>query len=149
MAEVIIALGVISSVLCCIEMSSKVVGRLESYLSRTKSPPQIFVTLYDTIPLLNTTFEQVKNACDDGVLDLESQKRLTKTVEGCRRLITALEYHLQECLPAERDSFAQKTMKAIKSIRSEKTIEDIQRNLEAYVRLAGSCHELKNLGTID
>ncbi|KAL8910847.1 MAG: hypothetical protein Q9171_003885 [Xanthocarpia ochracea] len=138
MAEVIIALGVISSVICCIDMGSKVADRLEYYLSRTKSPPQIFVTLCDTIPLLTTTFVQVKDACDNGALDLESQKRLTKTVEGCRRLVTALEDHLQECLPAEGDSFAQKTMKAIKSIRSEKAIGDIQRNLEARQRATHS-----------
>ena len=39
MAEVIIALGVISSVISCIEMSIKVSDRLDYYLSRTKSPP--------------------------------------------------------------------------------------------------------------
>ena len=137
MAEVIIALGVISSVICCIDMGSKVADRLDYYLSRTKSPPQIFVTLYDTIPLLITTFEQVKDASDDGALDFESQRCLIKTVKGCRRLLTVLEDYLQKCLPAEEDSFAQKTMKAIKSIRSEKAIGDIQRNLEAYVQLGG------------
>lgn len=105
MAEVIIALGVISSVICCINIGSKIADRLEYYLSRTKSPPQIFVTLYDTIPLLITAFEQVKNVCDDGILDFESQKRLTKTVEGCCRLVTVLD-HMQDCLPAEGDSFA-------------------------------------------
>lgn len=142
MAEVIIALGVISSVISCIEMGSKVADRLEYYLSKTKSPPQIFVTLYDTIPLLITTFEQVKDACDDGALDFESQKRLTKTVEGCRRLVTVLEDYLQECLPAEGDTFTQKTMKAIKSIRSEKAMGEFQRNIEAYVQLGvGSCGE--------
>lgn len=137
MAEVILALGVISSVISCVQMGSKVAERLEYYLSRTKSPPQIFVTLYDTIPLLITTFDQVKDACDDGALDFESQKRLAKTVEGCRRLVTLLDDYLQECLPAEGDSFAQKTMKALKSIRSEKAIGDIQRNVEAYVPLGG------------
>ena len=40
MAEAIIVLGVISSVISCIEMSLKVSDRLDYYLSRTKSPPQ-------------------------------------------------------------------------------------------------------------
>ncbi len=128
MAE--LALGVITAVGCCIDMGLK----LEYYLSRTKSPPQIFVTLCDTIPLLITTFGQVKDACDNGALDLESQKRLTKTVQGCRRLVTALEDHLQECLPAEGDSLVQKTRKTIKSKGSEKAIGNISRNLEAYVQ---------------
>lgn len=135
MAEIIIGLSVISSVITCIEMGSKVADRLEYYLSTTKSPPQYFVTLHDTLPLLIATFEQVKDACDDGALDFESQKRLTKTVEGCRRLVTILENYLQECLPAEGDSFAQKARKVVKSIRSEKAIGDIQRNLEAYAQL--------------
>jgi len=133
MAEVIIALGVIGSVVSCIEMGSKVADRLEYYLSRTKSPPQVFVTLYDTLPLLNTTFEEIRDACNAGTLDLEAQKRLTKTVEGCHRLVTTLEDYLQECLPVEGDSFAHTMKKAVKSIRSEKTIGEIQRNLETCV----------------
>ena len=136
MAEVIIALGVISSVISCIEMGSKIANRLDYYLSRTKSPPQIFLTLHDTIPLLITTFEDIRDACDDGRLDVESQKRLSKTVEGCHRLVTILEDYLNECLPAEGDTFVQKTKKALKSIRSEKAIGEIQRTLETYVSKA-------------
>ncbi len=140
MAEVIIALGVISSVISCIEMGAKVADRLGYYLSRTKSPPQIFITLHDTIPLLITTFEEIRDACDDGRLDAKAQKRLTKTVEGCYRLVTILEEFLNECLPAEGDSFSQKTKKAIKSIRAEKTIGEIQRTLETYVLEANYAH---------
>lgn len=62
MAEVIIVLGVISSIISCIDMGSKVTDRLDYYLSRTKSPPRHFVTLHDTLPLLISTFEQVKDA---------------------------------------------------------------------------------------
>ena len=40
MAEAIIVLGVLSSVITCIEVGMKVSERLEYYLSRTKSPPQ-------------------------------------------------------------------------------------------------------------
>lgn len=78
MAEVIIALGVISSVICCIEMGSKVADRLEYYLSRTKSPPQIFVTLNDTIPLLITTFEQVKTLAMMGLLTTNRRNALQR-----------------------------------------------------------------------
>lgn len=103
-------------------MGSKIANRLQYYLSRTKPPPRIFVTMHDTIPLLVTTFEEVKDACNDGNLDSESQKRLTKNVEGCHRFVAALEDYLQECLPVEGCSFAQKKKKAIC---------EIQRNLEA------------------
>ncbi|CAF9938023.1 MAG: hypothetical protein HETSPECPRED_000744 [Heterodermia speciosa] len=113
-------------------MSIKVSDRLDYYLSRTKSPPQIFLTLHDTIPLLIETFENIKGACEDGYLDQESQKRLSKTVDGCVRLTNLLEKYLDECLPAPDDTFSQKTKKAIKSIRSEKTIGEIQRTLETY-----------------
>jgi len=42
------------------------------------------------------------------------------------------ENYLNDCLPAENDSFAQKAKKVVKSIRSEKAIEDIERTHEAY-----------------
>ncbi len=53
-------------------------------------------------------------------------------MDGCVRLTTLLEEYLNECLPAQGDSFAQKTKKAIRSIRTEKAIGEIQRTLETY-----------------
>lgn len=85
-AEAIIALGVISSIVSCIEMSFKVADRLEYYLSRTKQPPQIFRTLYDQLPLLIQTFEEIKTACEKEKISTEQQKSLLKTVQGCVRL---------------------------------------------------------------
>ena len=79
------------------------------------------------------TFENIKAACEAGYLDEESQKRLSKTVDGCVRLTAQLETFLDECLPSPDDTFTQKTKKAIKSIRSEKAIGEIQRTLETYV----------------
>ena len=73
MAEVIIALSIVSSVITCLEMGSKVAERLEYHLSRTKSAPQIFGTLLDTLPLLLTTLEQIKDAYHERALDLESK----------------------------------------------------------------------------
>ena len=136
MAEVIIARGFISSVTSCIDMGSKISERLECYLSR-RSPLLFYVTLRDTIHLLISTFEQLKSACENGVLDFDSQKRLMESVEGCRRLLNALEDYLQECLPAEGDSFEQKVTKYFKIIPFMKAIGDIQRNLEAYVQIGG------------
>ena len=135
MAEVIIALSIVSSVITCLELGSKVVERLRYHCSRTKSAPHIFGTFLDTLPLLLKTLEQVKDACHEGALDDESQNCLINTVEGCRRLITDLEDGLQEFLPAEGDSFAQKTKKAFKSKRAEKIVGYTQRNLEAYAEL--------------
>lgn len=81
MAEVMVALGVNSSVISCIETGVKVSDRLEYYLSRTKSPPQskllahfrqftssleaVFPTLHDTIPLLIENFENIKGASEE------------------------------------------------------------------------------------
>ena len=135
MAEVIIALSIVSSVITCLEMGSRAAERLRYHLSRTKSAPQIFGTLLDTLPLLLTDLEQVKGACHEGTLGFESQNNLTKTVEGCRRLITVLDGRLQEFLLAEGDSLAQKAKKACKSKRAERAVGDLQRSLEAYAQL--------------
>ena len=137
MAEVIIALSIVSCVITCLEMSSRVAEWLKYHLSRTKSAPQIFGTLLDTLPLLLTTLKQVKDACHEGALDMESQTCLTKTVEGYRRLIAVLEDRLQEFLRAEGDSLAQKIKKAFKSKRAEKAVGNIQRSLEAYASWDG------------
>ena len=131
-AEAIIALGVISSIITCIDMSFKVVDRLDYYLSRTKQPPQIFLTLHDQIPLLVQTFEAIKKDCERGKISLDQQRSLLKTVHGCVRLIKLLEAHLEECLPLPDDSFMAKGKKAIKSIKAEKNIVEIQRTLDTY-----------------
>ena len=127
MAEIRIALGVMSSVISCIEMGRAVADRLDDY-RRTNSPPQVMVTLSDTMPLLITIFQQVKEACDNGRLNLESQRSLSKTVGGCRRLVMALDENLRRCMSARGDPIATNSMKAI---------EDIQKNLETYVFLSG------------
>lgn len=126
-ADVIIAFGVISSVVSCIEVGFEVADRLDSYLAKTNSPSQVFVTLCDIISLLITTLHQVKDACDDGCLSLELQRRLTKTVKGCHRLVTALEENLQRCLPAEGDFFVDNAMTNAQIRRSVRAIEDIQK----------------------
>ena len=131
-AEAIIAIGVISSIISCIEMTLKVADRLEYYLSRTKEPPQIFRTLYDQLPLLIQTFEEIKIACEKEKISTEQQKSLLKTVQGCVRLTTLLEAQLEECLPLPDDSLLIKGKKAIKSIKAERNIAEIQRILETY-----------------
>lgn len=131
-AEAIIAFGVVASIINCIEMTLKVADRLEYYLSRTKQPPQIFRTLHDQLPLLIHTFEEIKTACETEKISTEQQKSLLKTVQGCVRLTKKLEALLEECLPLPDDSFLIKGKKAIKSIKAEKSIADIQRILETY-----------------
>lgn len=106
-------------------MSFKVADRLEYYLSWTKQPPQIFRTLYDQLPLLIQTFEEIKTACEIEKISTEQQKSLLKTVQGFVRLTKVLEAHLGECLPLPDDSFLIKGKRAIKSIKVEKNIVEI------------------------
>lgn len=131
-AEVIIALGVVSSIITCINMSSMVVDRLEYYISRTKQPPQTFRTLHDQLPLLIQTFEENKTTCEKEKISVEQQKSLLKTVQGCVRLTKVLEAILEECLPSPDDSLFIKGKKVIKSIKAEKKIAELHPILETY-----------------
>ena len=106
--------------------------RLEYYLSRTKQPSQIFRTMHDELPLLIQTFEEIKTACEKEKISAEQQKSLLKTMQGCVRLTKMFEAKLEECLPSPDDSFLIKGKKAIKSIKAEKYIAEIQRTLETY-----------------
>lgn len=131
-AEGLIAIGVVSSIVTCIDMSFRVADRLGYYLSRTKEPPQTFRTLHDQLPLLIQTFEEIKTACGEEKISVEQQKSLLKTVQGCVRLIKALEANLEECLPMPDDTFFTKGKKVIKSFKAERKIAEIQRILETY-----------------
>lgn len=132
MAEGLIAIGVISSIIICIEMSFKVADCLGFYLSRTKNPPQTFCRLHDQLPLLIQIFEEIKTACEEEKISIEQQKSLLKTVQGCVRLIKALKANLEECLPMANDTFLTKGKKVIKSFKAEREIAKIQRILETY-----------------
>ena len=75
-------------------MSFKGADRLEYYFSRTKQPPQIFRTLYDQLPLLIQTFEEIKTACEkekisteQGKVFTEDRARLCKTDRSARGAI--------------------------------------------------------------
>ncbi len=130
--EAIIALGVISSIINCINMSFEVANLLDYFLSRTKQPPQVFISLHDQIPLLVQTFEEIKTACDRDTISLDQQKSLLKTVHGCVRLIKLLEAQLEERLPILDGSSMVKGRKALKSIKTEKYTVEIQRILDTY-----------------
>ena len=116
-AEGLIAIGVVSSIITCIDMSFKVADRIGYYLSRTKEPPQTFRTLHDQLPLLIQTFEEIKTACEEEKISVEQQKSLLKTVHGCVRLIKALEAILEECLPSRMTHFLQKGRRSSKASR--------------------------------
>ena len=94
---------------------AKVADRLEYYLSRTKQPPQIFRTLYDQLPLLIQTFEEIKTACEKEKTSAEQQKSLLKTVQGFVRLTKLIEAQVEDCLPLPDDSFLIKGKKATAS----------------------------------
>lgn len=130
-AEALIALGAVSSIITCINMSFRVADRLGYYLSRPKPPP-IFHTLNDQLPLLIKTFDEIKTACETEKIPVEHQKCLSKTLEGCVRLINALEANLEECLPLPDDSFLMKGRKAMKGFKAEKNFAEIHRILETY-----------------
>ena len=82
--------------------------------------------------MLVQTFEVIKKDCERGKISLDQQNSLLKTVQGCVRLIKLLEALLDDCLPLQDDSFMVKGRKAIKSIKAEKNIVEIQRALDTY-----------------
>ena len=88
--------------------------------------------MHGQIPLLIQTFEEIKNACETDKIPLEHQKSLLKTIQGCVRLTTLLEAYLEDCVPQPDDSFIAKGKKALKRIKAEKDIAEIQRTLETY-----------------
>jgi hypothetical protein len=133
MAEVVAAIGLVSSIVQLVEFGSKIVNRLDDFQSNVGQVPQTFRDIKNQLPLLLNTLQRTKTQAEAGDIDGDTQRAILSVVEGCRSQIQLLDETLVKTLPAKGESKWRRGVKVFRSVSQEKDIQQIVQRLQTYV----------------
>ncbi len=123
MVEAMAAVSFVSAVAGLIDISCRVVNRLNGFHSATQEVPDAFRHIKAQVPIAIDSLRRTQADALAGGVDLETQNALKPTMEGCKSVIQRMDKILGKILPVETDSFWKKTTKVIRSLRQEREIE--------------------------
>ncbi|KAJ9655262.1 hypothetical protein H2201_008839 [Coniosporium apollinis] len=134
MAEAVAAVSLVAAIVQFVDLSSKIIGRLDGFQSDLDKIPQTLQDIKDQLPLLLNTLQRTKTQAEAGHIDYDTQKADLSVVEGCRSQVHLLDDVLVKTLPAKGDSRWRKGLKAFSSVGHEKAVERITERLRGYVQ---------------
>jgi hypothetical protein len=133
MAEAVAIISFVSAVSSLADYGWRVVRRLNEFRKTVNDLPQCFHHISVQLPLLVEIVEHFRRQAQDEDLSPKIEEVLSPVVEGLRKEITKLDAVLLKVLPSANASTWEKSIKAIKSVAVEKTVEDFASVIRDYV----------------
>jgi hypothetical protein len=133
MAEALVIVSVVASIVQLVDFSTRVSSRLDEFYSVTKEVPKSFRHVKTELPLLATTLAQLKGAISTTLVADKSTKALVSVIAACNEQVTQLDAILEKTLPEANDSLRIKGKKAIVSLHYDSKVESITKTLRSYV----------------
>ena len=137
MAEAAAAVALISSIASLIDLSAKVVSRLDEFTSKTSDIPQSLQSLSARLPLLTATLERIQTQAEAGSLSDDVIKPLKAFVDNTAEQVSAVQKVLSGVLPPDGASKLERTVKALKSLakedKAQKALEKIHKNIDVLL----------------
>jgi hypothetical protein len=135
MAEALVVVAVVASIVQLVDFSTRVVFRLDEFCSVAKEVPKSFRHVKTELPLLATTLAQLKEAINSTSVADGSTKALVPVIAGCNEQVAQLDAILKKTLPEANDSLRIKGKKTIVSLHYDPKVESITKTLRNYVRI--------------
>jgi hypothetical protein len=133
MAEALVIVSVVASIVQLVDFSTRVVSRLDEFYSVAKEVPKSFRHVKTELPLLATTLAQLKETISTTFIADKSTKALVSVIAGCNEQVTQLDAILEKTLPEANDSLRVKGKKVIVSLHYDSKVEGITKTLRNYV----------------
>jgi len=133
MAEAIVVIGIVASIVQLVDFSSRVLHRLEEFQTGLGEIPVSLRHIKVELPVLQDTLQQTRAAIDAGSVRDATKNALLPAIEGCTEQIRLLDSILAKMLPTPTDSRLKRGTKAILSLHQEPKIESITKILRCYV----------------
>lgn len=131
MAEAIAVVGLTASVVQLVEISTKLIVRINDFSSSMDRCPRLFHDLQVRLPMLSQTLNQIAaSSQSDGADQL-----LKRVVEECLGAVTLLEKKLDKILPVEGESGIRRMWKAVRSLSREKCVREASERLDHYLNV--------------
>lgn len=138
MAEFAAVVGLAAAIVTLIDASTKVYERVKELKKGTALDHVI-----KRVGLLRETLKRLQTAEAEGLFHSASGPAISRVVEACLTLITALDGVLSRMLPADASSKYQRVFKGIQSFGRDRRIKDILAELE------GSSAQLTSFFAVD
>ena len=127
MAEAAAVIGLVASIASLVELTAKVVSRLQDFSSKTSEVPESFRSLSTRLPLLTATLHRIQSQAEDGRFPDDVTKALKAVVDDTMKQVSDIQISLSKVLPSDSASKFERALKALKSLAKE---DKIQRALE-------------------
>ena len=123
------AVGLIASIATVLDYGGKLVYRLVEYQSSVNATPQAFKGLEINLPLILDALKRISNQAKDGKLGDQTQRALVPVIVSCHELVKTLNGLVIKILPLPMDSMFERGIKAAQSIRKEREIDRLVKQL--------------------
>ena len=123
MAEAIAVVGLIASIASLVDLSTKVVSRLQEFNSKSTDIPESFRSLSLRLPLLTSTLQDIESQAKTGHIPDSAAKALHAVVDSTSQYVSILQVQLKKVLPSEDASRLERASKALKSLAKENQIQ--------------------------
>lgn len=155
MAEALVAAGAVANIVQLVDFGSKVLLRLNEFLSNPGRVPKTFRHLQTELRVLLDTLKHTQTAIETGFVPDGTREALRPAIDGCRTQIETLDAILAKTLPIPGDSWRKRSTKAILSLYQDGKVKEIRaelyRSIQAltYYHAAASSTLRPATGTAD
>ena len=94
MAEALAVVGLVAAIVQFADASTKVIGRIDSFITKSNEVPVVFRDIRTQLPLLLSDLERTKTQAEQHELALDTQTAVLAVVRGCHKHITVMEPRL-------------------------------------------------------
>jgi hypothetical protein len=132
MAEALATLGLVSSIVQCIDFGTKIIERLDELQLNVDEIPRTFRDLNIQLPLLRDTLTRTKAEAEVGLVDADTERAVLEVVRGCQLQVQLLDETLIKMLSAPADSPWRRGTKDFHNTGQEGDIRKIIHQLQQY-----------------
>jgi hypothetical protein len=123
MAEAAAIIGLVSSIVSLVELSTKVVSRLHEFISKASEIPESFRSLSIRLPLLTATLQRIQTQAEAGGLPNDVTNALKAVVDNTSDQVSAVQICLSKILSPDGTSKLERALKALKSLAKEDKVQ--------------------------
>ncbi|KAF2115891.1 hypothetical protein BDV96DRAFT_646065 [Lophiotrema nucula] len=125
MAEALATASIIATTIQIFDFSTKVLSRIESYASNTKSLPKVFQNIHTRLPVLEHALRQTKGASDEGLIPRNTEEKIMPLVNACLERLKQLDAVVTKVLPQKDDGTVKRGLRAVGSLRYDSKVVNL------------------------
>ncbi|CAO2656907.1 Nn.00g057100.m01.CDS01 [Neocucurbitaria sp. VM-36] len=133
MAE-LAAVSAVASITQLVELTVKVIMRLDEYRKNRKDVPKAFQHISRELPILQYTVRQLRGPLETDSIDPSTKDAILPAIAECLEIIQSLNLALEKLTPGVTDSWRRKQAKAIQSLYLDSDIEKDIKKVRQLVR---------------